>query len=486
MSSISLNITHNFATKKVTFPKSATIHQVAEAALEKFGIRNGAVGQLLYNDKPLDSSLPLRLTNLTNNSKLKLVLRSGGGKGTPINVKLTISYPEESKTIIGKVDSSVTLHQLLEQFGSSNSIDLLSKQSQLVILNTTYNSADYQQKQLKAIVGNVSSMVIRMVFVKSQDENQKRQQEQKAIVERQLQLQRERNEKLRVEKLKEQEQQEQARAQAQEDEDVNMEDAIDESKEKQVGSTSNSSQSRPTTVVQKPTNETPGDSLIEQPEQDKFQETATESPQLYLPESRSTSSYENPDEDYEMTVSQAMTYQKLIQDSAKRKKKVVNVPQKYNLRIKFPDRSILQINLLQDVQSIKFGQLLKKIDELLLEEFVGKYHLKLGYPPFQKIQTSFDYNNTLLVKLPEFQSERSVFIWEYNGSEKKSGPFVKPGAIADIKTSSELPEVVLESHRGELPGDATTSEVKPVLGSTSSKDPKAKSGPKLPRWFKTK
>ena len=57
---------------------------------------------------------------------------------------------------------------------------------------------------------------------------------------------------------------------------------------------------------------------IVQPQQYTFQEEEIkDTPQLYIPSNKQQALYENPDEDYELTLNQAKTYQNMIRDSAK-------------------------------------------------------------------------------------------------------------------------------------------------------------------------
>ena len=64
---------------------------------------------------------------------------------------------------------------------------------------------------------------------------------------------------------------------------------------------------------------------------------------------------------------------------------------------------------------------------------------------------SYSNNNEYLYNLPDFQQERIMLIWELQKPDLNlKGPYIKNDNL-NIKQSEELPERVLERHRGELP-----------------------------------
>ncbi|ABN66163.1 predicted protein [Scheffersomyces stipitis CBS 6054] len=480
MSSLSFNVSYNSITKKVTVPRSNTVQQLIAVSLDKFSINSGKYGgQLYHNNKLLESSLSLRLANLINNSKLTLKTTNLAASAQQINVKLMISSDSEgTKQIINKVDSNATLLELLQQFETSENIQLLTKPSQLGILSVTYPSDSYSSTRLGSLVGNVSNVVIRFNYTMGVDTAKLKQQEQQESVKLQLKQQQERIARQREEErakaqkeleLQKQQEQDQALKEEEEEEETpEPTESIIETKEKP---------SIPSSTIN-------ADSILEK-ESYQFQTPQIEeTPLLFVPGNSNSALYENPDEDYEMTVSQAKTYQQLIQNSGKKRKaKQINKPVRLLIRVKFPDRSILQINFVNDVDTIKLGHLVKKIDGLLKPEYINHYNIKAGYPP-QTIPLNFENNNTFLVDIPDFQSERIVLIWELSdGAPSKNGPFLNEQLIEDVKTSTDLPEVVLESHRGELPDDAHTKTRTSGQGSEAKSESKGKL---VPKWLKFK
>ena len=76
----------------------------------------------------------------------------------------------------------------------------------------------------------------------------------------------------------------------------------------------------------------------------------------------------------------------------------------------------------------------------------------MAYPPFKKLEFSFLANNTRLDEHGEFGSnENIVLLWEVTDGDA-SGPFIDT-KLVNAKETTELPEIQLESNRGQLPDD---------------------------------
>lgn len=494
MSTITFNVSYNNITKKITVPKPSTINQVSEICLVKFAIsKPDVVGVLYSNNKILEGSLPIRLTTLSNNSKLKLELKAGSGK-KEVAFKFTINADLVPKTVMSKINADRTLAQLITYVEEIESIklNLEGKDSQLVIMNSIYPSGVYKTTKLSSL--GQSSLAIRMNYLLSEAEKASRAEEQQNIVKVQLERQKQRNEGIRL--GKEREEVERIEKELEEERLAYLKEAGVEEEVKSEISEGN----KEPLETKKGITETIMDKVTTVPSKAKqitstkeidtimtdYSEALTESPSLYLP-SDSTPTYENPDEDYNMTVAQAQTYRNLITKSGKQTPITSEpvLPQKYLFRIKFPDRSILQVNFISEANTVKLGQLIKKIDDLILERFVGKYNLKLSYPPFKKIEFSFSENNSFLHLLDDFQSERLSLIWELKGGVAvEQGPYIKTESI-DIKSSSELPEVLLESHRSELPAEEAVRVIEDIPVAKVNREPKKKAAKGVPKWFRT-
>lgn len=490
MSSITLNVTHQNITKKISASKGTTISQIAQLASEKFAITTGHVGILKTSDgKLLDSSLPLRLTNLGNNSHLRLETTVADTTGREVQIKLTVVSKDRSvQNFIAKVNSINTLQQMINEFEQKHSVQLLKdgEDSQLVILNLTYASNKYSTTTLQSVVGSNNSAVIRMSYLESEDEKKKRILMQDEINRKQIEKQKlwlDAVKQKREEKVKEAEKSGNANIGKDNDELREREQPEPERRDDDTIITAAEGESRNSTI-EKATSDT--SAVHENPTQtdSKVKEIPAksttildETPRLYVPSDTPSKTYENPDEDYNMTASQAELYRRVVAQSAKPTQHTgEKAPTKYNVRIRFPDRSILQIDFHANVEALKLGQLVKRIDDLIHEDFIGKYSLRTSYPS-RKIELSFTNNNTLLSKIPEFKEEQVSLIWVPNTHSE--GPFVKSGAIAHVQTSSELPEVILEQGAQDL----LEEEAK-----TGSRVPKRTngqaSGRKVPKWFK--
>lgn len=495
--SIVLNISHGFNTKKLTVSKSTTISQLSQLAIEKFAL--SGIGQLTYNNKVLDQSLPLRLSPLTNNSKLTLEINKSTSKSSfEVNIKLLVGVNGETKTFIEKIDSNSSLLNILNHFEFKYSINITDKNNlEVLILNQVYTDLSLSLSQ---IIGNTNNLVMRINYKRNDEIEVK--QKQAEINQIQLKNQQDRNLKLKLEREEKEKEKEHYRQQ-QESKllDINQDKA-----------NSNPSQKlhTPSALHRDNRRKELDDHLIQQQELEIMNEppelaptpiesikysyevpqVEEETPRLYKPDTSNTGSgnhmYENPDDDYNVTINQIKTYQKMIQNSMISKpnnKKIGQkaIPKRILIRIKFPNQNILQINFLNDIINIKVGQLFKRIDELILPQYLNNYNLKFGYPPFKKVEMGFDANNKKLIDIPDFQSELIVLIWETNEKSSTSGPFLKEDAINDIKSSSELPELILEQHRGELPSEVTNKINKQL--STQSKS-ETKKG--VPKWLKFK
>lgn len=489
MSSINFNIIYERQLpKKVTIAKASTINQLISQALTVFLIDPASyTGKLYHNDKLLDGSLPLRLTNLLNNSKLVLKTSkksSSGITNQDINVKF---MNDQGGSAVKKISNGLKLNEVVREFGGD-----LTRPSILRILELNIESEKYDQVTSESIVGDSKNVVIRLNYRKSNDEANKEATERKQqeairlhIEQEKLRKQKEERERL-VELDKKKEIPPVYENDAKSEKDIEMKEPDEEPEEAQHVETKPVAKNPPPL-------ETTADSNHYTFKEEELEDT----PQLYVPSKTPQKSYNNPDEDYEVTLNQVKAYQNMIRNSGKRKpsknKVPLSLPKKYQIRIKFPDGTILQINFIENVSEVKFGQLIKKIDELLLPEFINEYNLKNGVPPFTTIDMNFTTNNEYLHKLPDFQQERIMLIWELQKKDLNvHGPYVKNSQLT-IKQSDELPERVLETHRGELPDDdqyrrhhhhhhtaSQNNSSKPATDADKSKESK------VPKWFKMK
>ncbi|KAI5960262.1 hypothetical protein CANMA_004042 [Candida margitis] len=482
MATIALNITYQGQPKKFTVNKSQTISQFISQCLTSYSIDANTFGAELYhNNKALDSASPIRLTNLLNNAKLTLKV-----KKLDSNKEINVKFISEKGTVVKKFTVATTLEDIVEQ-----TVGRLQKPTQLRILDLVISYEKYTTATLGSIVGNANSVVIRL-------ENQKSTNEKDALFRKQQEANRlqlaEAHKRKEVETQKKlQEEQERQRLEHERSKQVKQEPTEEPEEPEEDVEMREAAEDTPSTVTESESSPSTGEAQADGTGANFVyeEEKADETPKLYMPSNKPSPAYQNPEEDYNMTVDQAKTYQNVIRNSAKRVKKTdVKKPAKYFIRVKFPDGAMLQINFLENAHEVKFGSLVKKLDELLIPEFINSYNLKIGYPPFTKLNQSFALNNEKLHNLDEFKSEQVVLIWELSKESNKThkGPFLNnESKDLVIKPSDELPAVKLEKHRSELPaGEKKTGlfKSKPKSKDGEDKDDKKKS--KLPRWLKMK
>lgn len=500
MLTLTFNISLNNTNKKVACAKSQSVNQLVQAALEKFRI-NGQHGELFHNGKKLDSSLSIRLTNLVNNSKLVLVV-SDESKEKLVNIKLAINAKNEIKSYILKTSNIRSLIEILEEFERSNTCDIRGAgEFELTVLNSKIGSgSDEINSSLKSIIGSdVSSLVMRLVYLQinsNAEEQQKINEIQKQRMkdyQRQEKDKKELEQKAQEETARQKSQQQHQQQQQSDQHQIQTTTQADDFETPKAPESTNIRAKRQL-IHAGTTDVNPSEAATTEhtSASEGFNQTSSEPIEhkdtLYIPSSFST--YENPDDDYEVTVDQAQKYHKMILNSSKKSAapRPKPKPSKYSIRIKFPDRLMLQLEV--GDPSAKLGNLLKKIDEYLLPEFQNNYNLKIGYPPFSKIPMTLTHNNTSLADSPFFQDEKIVLIWESLTSHTK-GPYIVESDFAreNIKRIDELPEIKLETNRSNLPTDSKPlSKIPPVPSSGSlshnSEKPSVNVSKKVPKWFK--
>lgn len=489
--SYTFSVSYQNITKKVTCPRSGTINDVIHASFEKFKLPNSSNGHLLSGGKNLDALLPIRHTNLVNNAKLVLSITRGNSE---VNLKVTASIGTASVTKILKISSSETLEALVDQFRAKAEIndDWTDQRIQLGVMQTVKDnlSCKFSEVSVASLVGSSTNAVIRLV-VENKDKQLQRaqlQEEQRVLrekfEEKQRQerlLQREKEEATKLEDQRRQASEDKERGSAKEEDRMEVDDILEENKTsgEKIGVADTELLTRSETLPKPkvPITETTGSVSLTpmvspSHPHNSFQLPEEKEDTLYVPKERTTV-YENPEEDYNITMGQAEKYYKMIKSmQGPAAKKELFVPQKYIIRIRFPDRSLLDLPI--EDSSVKLGQLLKKVDGYVDEKFINSYKLRNGSPPFKEIVMGFSENNLSLKNHPDFQQEKLLLIWE-PATPNTKGPFLKPGIAT--KDASELPTVVLEANRGSL-----EKEEEKVSGlRRSSTKPKQKG---LPKWFR--
>lgn len=506
--SFTFSVTHQGGTKKVQCPKTNTVNQLITLAIEKFKLPPGTNGELTNGGKKLEGMLQIRLTSLVNNAKLTLETSSGLRE---LTLKVVGSIMGESVTKIVKISSEATVSLLCGQFAEAAGVAVdLEKRVQLNVLQAVVSNAtlDLDEVTVGSLVGSSTSAVIRLlVEEKANQEKREKLQEQQRKLREQLEehkrqariLERQLNEQNLA--LQASEAGPQHALPAGDSSTTSEQDALGNEASKESDSGQNESLSshnnqedvdmdaedhtavalthasgstqRPTGVDKKASSETE-ENFIPAPASAVV--IPTEEEDTVYVANNSTRQYENPEEDYNVTMAQAETYFGMLKAmQTKHKLKEAQKPTDYIIRIRFPDRALL--DLVVDDSSEKLGQLLKRVDSYVEEKFINTYKLRNGYPPFKEIAMGFTENNTLLHSHPDFQLKKLLLIWE-PATKHVSGPYLRPGI--HTKDVSELPVVLLESQRGLLEEEAPSKQ-----GRVFEEPKEKKKGKGIPKWFKS-
>lgn len=475
--SFTFTVLYDNTVKKIQCPKTFTVNQLVQLSVEKFRLPD-SFGELSSGGKKLDALLPIRLTNLVNNAKLTLTISN---IDVIANLKIVGSIDQKQVTSMMKLSSSTPIAGLVAQFAALNNIqiDLTSKRISLSVLQSVIDNAttDFDHVLLKSVLGTSSSAMIRLVV------------EDRGVHEQKRKLQDEQaNLRLRLEEEKRQARLAEREKKADEPQQVEV------PQESQTASLLLVPLNTETTItdmeIEKPAEyEKPVAAEIQPrvhtPElQDNttgsFSLTTEKEDTVYVPVNR-TELYENPEDDYNMTTSQAEKYLKIIKSMQTRTKakKVARIPSHYTIRLRFPDRSLVQLHM--EDSNVKLGQFVKKIDTFLDSKFINSYKIKNGSPPFKEIQFDFDTNNASMNSHPDFQEEKLLLIWEPTISHAL-GPYLKDGVAT--KDVNELSTMKLEAHRGQLEDEAHTGPKKSE-GTRSISKTKSKLTPNMPKWFRS-
>lgn len=463
-------ISYGFKTHKVSCPPSSTVSKLIDLSRHKFKLAPDAAVDLVYKDKVIDSLLPLRYANVPANAKLVLK-KTEATELREVTIKLALA---EGGSYVTRIDTRSTLAQMLAQIESAHGAKLRGEEGSglaalvLTAMNTSINEAEFASTNVVALVGSqATSAVIRLSRASTLGGALMRKDEQERIVKLQLERQKARNFRLREEAAKQ----------------AGLIASPKDEPEDRPQQNDNVALTNDKPIAHHDHNSDTSDIPIQAqaPIADVESATPLAAAQVYLPSTQSAETYTHTADTYDMTVAQAQKYHKMLVDSMKPKKPrntPPKIPNRYLIRVKFPDRCTLQLAF-EDGATVKFGALLKKLDELLLPQFRNHYTLKFGYPPFTKITANFRNNDTALHELkvsknPEdIFTERTSLIWELDAAHDNRGPFLmQEGTDIAVATNSERPEIQLETHRGELPED------KPDTDRNQSKKPG------VPKWFK--
>lgn len=495
MLTLALKITYNKVTKTVHCKGSLTINQLVELSLKSFNVNKSFTGDLVHNGKTVDKSLPLRWSNFTNNTRFELRVYELKDD-LEVSVKLVVSDNKETTSYISKVSNSLSIKNVIHKFEEVHGIQLIQGDRPFEIL-LMRNRIMYDDKQIERrlvdILGNQGNSVqMRLTYISRSFNNTQEQQEineiqKKSIREYQLKKKEEIENLQQEEEEKEIRKQEDSKLKAAENEKEKKEEELrkeeisqgnDETSGTRRGLLAEDEVESKTSRVET----TRGESLTAK-EQEKEKQPARKDT-LYKPSAYLR--YENPDSDYDMTVDQARKYHKLIRDSSRPSRpKPKQVPKRYSIRVKFPDRNILQLEL--ENSQVTMNHFISKLNSHLIDNTIP-YTLRIGYPPFSKISLLLEEDEKAMLSWPEFQNEKLLLIWEPQISVKP--PYISTESLEDanIKKFEDIPEVKLDSSQplidsNEGPSESSRQTDRPISQPFRS-GLHSESTSKIPKWLK--
>lgn len=434
--SLTFQVSHNGAVKKVLVLQLAPVLVLVQASSDKFGLAPGVARELHHNGRNIDQLQPVRLAGLYNMAKLNLVATEAT---SDIKLKIVGDILGQLVTKVATVSPLTHLSELVRMFLPDA---YPGKRVQFAVVRSIVKDLS---QSIGSVVGPVSSAAIRL----NVDEGPRRQSKQESEP---------RKESTKAVREMASGKVENEPSGAPRENNTSRSKTVELSSEPQRGgiqeqNTQSIELLKAATLTEQPreglsmADSAPASQILHEEES----HTTHQSPQrdvAYLPQEHRVASYENPDQDYTVSVAQAEHYYNMIRAlQHKQPQKEHFAPQRYTIRVRFPDRVLLEISI--DDGSMKMGQLLKRIDGYVKEDFVGGYRLKCGLPPFKVIDFSFSGNNQPLNLHPDFQQERLVLIWEALGTRR--GPYLREGV--ETRPVDALPPVVLESQRATMPAE---------------------------------
>ncbi|KAG7390310.1 hypothetical protein PHYPSEUDO_008138 [Phytophthora pseudosyringae] len=110
---MALNIEFNHQSKRVKVTPGTTMFQVLADAREKFGLSDSHQYQLLHRNKPIDLSIPFRLTGISNNASVELKELEGADEVQQVRVCVQL---RDGKRVQASFGNDVTLERILTFF----------------------------------------------------------------------------------------------------------------------------------------------------------------------------------------------------------------------------------------------------------------------------------------------------------------------------------------------------------------------------------
>ncbi|KAF4042303.1 UBX domain-containing protein [Phytophthora infestans] len=110
---MALNVEFNRQSKRVKVTPGTTMFQVLAEAREQFGLNDSRQYQLLHRSRPIDLSIPFRLTGISNNASVEMKELEGADEVQQVRVCVQLS---DGKRVQASFGSDATIERILTFF----------------------------------------------------------------------------------------------------------------------------------------------------------------------------------------------------------------------------------------------------------------------------------------------------------------------------------------------------------------------------------
>jgi hypothetical protein len=432
-----------------------------------------------HKDTELSISLPFRLLNLPAGAKLE-IKRSKSRTPSQITIKIQfINSPFAEPSVVKKLSNSITLRELIESLESQ--FGPILNQGHVLKIQTFTKSVGEDDLDLKLLqIGVENNGVLRVRFSKPVMAAEAMEVERKFDAETQEAGQQEPPKGPIAESLEANPPTVQPLA----EEEIKLsleEEAYKNILVQQIKEHFAQAQAEEETSHEEETPDTDPMDVEAEPVNAKLVETEPEEvPKhiyVYKPSSAPVPIDEPDESAYEVTVSHARQYQNMLSSYAhdsEKKKRLRKEASKRRLtnievRVRFPDQSILQANFKPTETNRDLYGLVK--NALFADE---EFELCIPYP-----QGIIKNNDDILTTQLE---TRNLLLYR---SERKTGIFLKQEYLQQAKDIQEAEEVKLDRFSLEIEEREDDGKIhNGILPKKSHSSTSSKLGKKVPRWLK--
>ncbi|KAF1788617.1 Ubiquitin-related domain [Phytophthora cactorum] len=110
---MALNVEFNHQSKRVKVTPGTTMFQVLAEARDQFGLSDSRQYQLLHRSRPIDLSIPFRLTGISNNASVEMTELEGADEVQQVRVCVQL---RDGKRVQASFGSDATMERILTFF----------------------------------------------------------------------------------------------------------------------------------------------------------------------------------------------------------------------------------------------------------------------------------------------------------------------------------------------------------------------------------